>query len=165
MGRYASKTAVSVENSQREIRGILRRYGADQFSIPENLQTGEATVVCRIRGRVLRVEVPAPDEDDYGLTPSGKLRRGQELRRAKDQAFRQRWRALKLLLQALLEAVEDGIADFGTVFMPWVMLPNGQTVAQAAAPAIERSCESGTMPTGLLLPALPAAKAAGRETL
>ena len=153
MPRYASNTAVSVENSMREIRGLLRRYGAEQFSIPEDLRSGAACVVCRIRGRFLRLEVPAPRQEDYELTPAGKLRKGPVLRKAKEQAFRQRWRALKLLLQALLEAVEDGIADFETVFMPWVMLPNGQTVGQAARPAIAQSYETGTVPAGLLLPA------------
>ena len=150
-GRYASKTVVPIENSQKEIRGILKRYGAEEFSIPENLKTGAATVVFRIYGRILRIEIPPPNEEDYGLTPGGKLRRGPDLRRAKEQAFRQRWRALKLLLQALLEAVEDGIADFGTVFMPWVVLPNGQTAGQAAAPAIANAYETGIVSPGLLL--------------
>ena len=49
---------------------------------------------------------------------------------AHDQAVRQRWRALFLVIKAKLEAVESEIVLFEDEFLPHFILPGGMTVAE-----------------------------------
>ena len=62
------------------------------------------------------------------------------------QEVRRRWRALALSIKAKLETVESGIAEFETEFMPYMVLPNGKTVAENILPEIERAYSTGKMP-------------------
>ncbi len=62
-----------------------------------------------------------------------------------DQACRQRWRALALLVKAKLEAVESGIVSFEEEFLAHVVLPDGSTVYQAAKGGIAIAYQTGIM--------------------
>lgn len=62
------------------------------------------------------------------------------------QFMRTRWRCLLLSIKAKLETVESGISTFETEFMPFTVLPNGQTVAQHALPYISEAYELKKMP-------------------
>jgi hypothetical protein len=73
---------------------------------------------------------------------------------AMDQALRQRWRAMALIIKAKLEAVEAGIRTLEMEFLADTLLPDGRTVGQWSAPQIERSYQTGQMPPAL--PGLPA---------
>ena len=68
------------------------------------------------------------------------------MRRSVEQACRQRWRALALIVKAKLEAVEAGISSFELEFLPYPMLPNGGTVGAWALPRIALACATGQMP-------------------
>lgn len=62
-----------------------------------------------------------------------------------EQACRQQWRVLFLLVQATLEAVENGIMSPVEAFMPWLMLPNGRTMGEEMVPKIERVLQTGEL--------------------
>ena len=62
------------------------------------------------------------------------------------QACRQRWRALALVIKAKLEAVETGIATFEQEFLAYIVLPNGQSVGDTAIPAIEAAAAGKDLP-------------------
>ena len=65
---------------------------------------------------------------------------------AHQQAIRQRWRALALVIKAKLESVETGVATFEEEFMANIVLPSAQTMAEYALPQIAQAYETGTMP-------------------
>ena len=158
MSRYAENTSVPSERSKSEIERTLARYGASAFGYAIDSQ--RAVVQFQAHERFVRFVLPMPDPDDpeFLLTPTGRrTRSAAQALAAYEQATRQRWRALALAIKAKLEAVETGITTFENEFLAHILLPDGSTFGEWAAPEIERAYESGEMPGGLL--ALPAGDA------
>lgn len=151
MGTYAADTSVSTDRSRAEIERTLRRWGAEQFMYG---WTDQAAIVGFVmRNRQVKFVVPMPDPNDRSFThtPSrGNPRSTTQREAAYEQACRQRWRALNLVIKAKLEAVESGISTFDTEFLGHLVLPNGQTVADAVVPRVAEAYETGAMPA--LLP-------------
>jgi hypothetical protein len=155
MPTYAADTSVSSEQSRAEIERTLRRYGATHFGYAFD-PTG-ASVAFVVHGRQVRFRLVLPDAnaDEFTQTPGRKLRRTATAQAAAyDQAVRQRWRALALVIKAKLEAVEAGIVGFDEEFLAQLVLPNGRTVAEEAGPQIRSALESGVMPA--LMPGMTA---------
>lgn len=149
--RYASHTAVSSERSKAEIERLLTRYGAQAFA--SGWQGDQATIMFSMAGRRIRFFLPLPSrtEKQFTHTPGrGNRRSDDEAFKAWEQATRQRWRALALVVKAKLEAVESGITSFESEFLAHIVLPNGKTVSEMALPAIESAYASGKVPA--LLP-------------
>lgn len=156
-GRYAQGTEVDSGRSRAEIERTVTRYGATGFAY--GWQQDRAIIEFAMEGRRVRFVVPLPakDDDEFRLTPSGKWERSQaEQLRAWEQACRQRWRALNLVVKAKLEAVESGITSFEEEFLAHTVLPDGGTVGEWAVPQVERAYQLGVMPT--MLPALEASR-------
>lgn len=150
MTRYAADTSVSVERSRAEIETILRRYKADQFGYATNMRG--ATVMFTLAGRHIRFILPLPDPQarEFTHTPAkGLPRTAAEAERAWEQACRQRWRALALVIKAKLEAVAAGITTIEDEFLAHTMLPDGSTVGEWAKPQLAIAYQSGTMPEHL----------------
>lgn len=144
MRRYAERTAVTADHSIAEIRKVLTRYGASQFAYMEDPK--RAAVAFNANGRNIRFILPMPTIADVSKTPKGRSRRGTVATQELAQEMRRRWRALMLCIKANLETVESGIAEFETVFMPYMVLPNGKTVAENILPEIARAYSTGKMP-------------------
>lgn len=152
MGKYAASTQVSSAKSRMEIEETLSRYGADQFIY--GWQQDCAVVGFRMHGRQIKFMLPMPDKQAREFTHTearGRLRTPEAAAAAYEQAVRQRWRALNLVIKAKLEAVESGITEFDEEFMAHIVLPDGQTFGAWARPQIESAYQSGNMPP--LLPA------------
>jgi hypothetical protein len=149
--RYAQKTQVPSARSREEIERTLQRYGADRFQYGWDVQ--QALIRFTAHDRLIEFRLPMPDRDsdEFWLTPTGKRRRdAAAAEREYEQAVRQRWRALALVLKAKLEAVEAGISEFEQEFLANILLPDGKTVGNWMAPQIEAAYESGEMPRRLL---------------
>lgn len=147
MSRYAQNTSVSTEKSQREIKETLMRYGADEFGMMENRSS--ACIVFSISGLGVRIQVPLPGMDDFKYTETGRDRSDNQIQTAYEAAVRQRWRCLLLGIKAKLECVESGISTIETEFMPFMVMPNGQTMAQTVIPQLEEAVKNGKMPKAL----------------
>ncbi|MEN6521912.1 MAG: hypothetical protein ABFD46_12280 [Armatimonadota bacterium] len=155
MTRYASNTEVSTDKSKAEIEKTLSRYGADEFAYA--IKQGIAVVAFRMNNRRIKMVLPLPDKDsdEFRYTPSRRLERNQwQIDEAWEQACRQAWRALALVIKAKLEAVECGISDFESEFLADVMLPDGSRVADFMKPQIEEVYQTGKWPE--LIPGLKA---------
>ena len=147
MPRYASNTNVNSEQSRLEIERTLRRYGADAFMYFED--RGRAAIAFRAFGRQVRFFLPLPDRSSRQFTHTperGRLRLPDGQQEAFDQAVRQRWRALSLVIKAKLEAVDAGISIFEDEFMANITLPDGRSVGDFMRPQIANAYESGNMP-------------------
>ncbi len=152
MSRYAASTDVSSDRSRAEIERTLARYGANQFMY--GWESGRAVIAFAMQDRRVRFDLPMPDRDDreFTHTPNRGTRRSTgAIDQAYEQAVRQRWRALALVVKAKLEAVETGITTFEEEFLAHIVLPDGSTVGKWAAPQLEEAYASGRMPP--LLPA------------
>lgn len=153
MARYAANTTVGQDQSEAEIKRTLRRYGADQLLVGEAGR--QHYLAFRLRGRCYRLQVTMPERAarEFTHTPGRGLERTPEQALAAwEQACRQRWRALALVILAKLEAVEAGITSMEQEFLPAMVLPDGRTFAEWAEPQLAAIADSGRMPT-LLLPA------------
>lgn len=136
---YAADTSVPVDKSRREIEQLLQRHRAVQFMIGTDTERKLARVQFKLENRIVRFELGWDDT----VAVRVKIRR-------RDQLERQRWRALLLVIKAKLECVESGIATFEEEFLPYIVLPNDQTVAQTTLPAIAQAYKDGRMPKQLL---------------
>jgi hypothetical protein len=152
MAKYAEGTEVSSSRSREEIERILTRYGATQFMY--GWQEGRAVIAFVAAGKQVRFVLPMPDRNDpeIRLTPERRTVRSKEAQdSAYEQAVRQKWRALALVIKAKLEAVSAGITVFEDEFLAHIMLPNGQTAGEYLVPQIEEAYRTGIMPARLPL--------------
>jgi hypothetical protein len=149
--RYADRTEVPSDRSRAEIERTLRRYGATAFAYGWDHQT--ATVMFEIAQRRVLFRLPMPDRNarEFTHTPSRGVRRSAAgAEEAYEQAVRQRWRALSLVIKAKLEAVAAGITTVEQEFLAHIVMPDGRTVGEHAVPAIAEAYDTGRMPA--LLP-------------
>lgn len=165
MTKYAKETDVSVARSRAEVEETLERYGASGFGYSwQEDDFGRRIVAIQFeidRRRVLlRLPMPDPDAEEFKRTPTGQKRQFEAVERAYQQAVRQRWRALNLVVKAKLEAVETGIETVEQAFLANLMLPSGETVGEWVGPQIEEVYRTGQMPS--LLPGMPSLPPAAR---
>jgi len=150
--RFAATTSVSVDRSRAEIERLLVRYGATAFQY--GWEGGLSAISFKLADRYVRIMLPMPDRAEFRRTETGKRRTDPAADSAYDQAVRQRWRALVLIIKAKLEAITAGITTLEREFLADVVLPSGETAGQWLAPQLEAAYQSGRMP-----PLLPGANA------
>ena len=144
MTRYAKDTSVSVSKSKAEIEHIVERYGAGQFM--SGWSADQAMIAFSMEGRQVRFVLPMPDKGERRFTHHSKGARTPDAALKQwEQACRQRWRALALVIKAKLEAVESGISIFEDEFMAKIVLPGGRTVSEEVRPRIAEAYKSGKM--------------------
>ena len=150
--KYASNTSVNSSQSRAEIERTLVRYGASSFMYGWDQE--HAIIAFEMNDRRIKFLLPMPSKEEFRRTPSKRqLRSPAAVEKAYEQAVKQRWRALALVIKAKLEAVESGISVFENEFLAQIVLPNGGTVGDFMIPQIATAYESGAMP-----PLLPAPK-------
>jgi hypothetical protein len=155
VSKYAASTSVSANASRDEIERTLIRYGADQFLYGWN--DDAATIGFRLGGRHIRFVLPMPRRDEQRFTHHSRGARTPDAATKEwDQAVRQRWRALALVIKAKLEAVDSGISIFDDEFLANIVLPDGQTAGDWMRPQVAEAYRISAMPS--MLPMLPAPK-------
>lgn len=149
MAKFAENTEVPVEKSRAEIERLIIRYGATSTAFFNGPQ--EAMIAFEAKGRRVLFRLPLPSREQNEIAnfrhSSGKWlpRSASSADAAWEQACRQRWRALALVIKAKLEAVECGISQFEDEFLANIVMPDGQTVSAHVRPSIALAYESGTM--------------------
>lgn len=135
--RYASTTEVPIAKSKVAVETLLIQHGAKSYAT--GWDEGHDKIQFELFGRTIRFVLPRPDPKDkkyrldkrgWTLSDSGRLK-------LIDQADRQRWRALYLVVRAKLEAVEAGIAIFEQEFLAFVVMPNGLTIGDQLVPQLQ----------------------------
>lgn len=151
---YAKDTTVSVEASRAEIERILRRYKAEGFYYAS--EADRAMIAFRMAGRMVRFTIKLPSRADKAFTTymRGSVRYQREPNSAEklwEQACRQKWRALALVIKAKLEAVEAGITTVEDEFLAATLLADGRTYGEHAKAELDRIYAEGGMPRPLML--------------
>jgi len=151
---YAKGTSVSISKTRIELETLLVRAGATR--IVSGLMPSGAGIMFDLRDRRIRIDLPLPakDEKRFVFKPNTTYwkRSAADAEKAWEQACRERWRGLLLVLKAKLEAVESGIVTFEREWLAHIVLPDGRTVAECVGPQIAAAYEGGGS-TPLLLPA------------
>lgn len=138
--RFAEGTRVPVGKSKLEIDALLRKHKASTIAMMWDTSTG-GRLVFRLGERMVRFDIAPVTPPKYGKL-SGEGVEAEE---------RRRWRALLLRLKAHLEAISTGEASVEQELLGHVMMPDGRTIAEHAAPAIAEAYASGKMPGPFLL--------------
>lgn len=145
--RYAATTEVPVEKSKRVIEELLKQHGADAYHTGWDAERD--IIEFGWKGKQIRFVLPRPDRKDFVTDRHGWARTPKQITVSIDQADRQRWRALYLVVRAKLEAVEAGISIFEEEFMAFIVLPGtNRTVGEVLVPRIQ----AGTFDLSRALP-------------
>lgn len=145
--KYAASTQVSSEKSRYDIERLLTKYGATGFMY--GWEGTQAVIMFKLQNRHVKMILTLPDRNDKRFLYTEVQRRKRkesEAAGAYEQAVRQKWRALLLIIKAKLEAVDSGITSLETEFMANIVLPDGQTVGNWIGPQIQTVYETGKMP-------------------
>ena|SRR5947209_13170476 len=155
MARYAENTKVPVSRSRLELQQILKRYGARRLVTGED--EGRYSLQVEMKGRWYRFQVAMPPLSEFTLDAQGRKRHPDAILSAYEKEHRRRWRVLVLLLKAKLEMTADeGPETQDAELLPYLLMPDGATFAEAFAPQVEAMYEHGQVPSPLdrLLPAV-----------
>ncbi len=145
--RYAENTKTNVDASRNEIEKTLKRYGAKSFAYAT--QNNKALIMFEFNCKRIRFILNLPDinERRFTHTPARGTRRSADAQYQEwEQACRQKWRALLLVIKAKLEAVDSGISIFEEEFMANIILPNNQTVGEYILPQVDSCYISNALP-------------------
>lgn len=136
---FAAETKVPVEKTRAEIEQLVTRHGASAFSSSWS-SGGSAMIEFVSHNRVVRftLKLPARDDKRFTRSPAGRRQLTESQRLAAwEQACRQKWRALLLVIKAKFEAVTASISVFDDEFLAQIVDPiTGQTIAEHIVPAI-----------------------------
>ena len=125
------ETKVPIERTRAEIERTLSRFKATGFAY--GTEPGRAMIGFQTKERRIKFVLPLVAERSM-------------TQKQVEQMARYRWRALFLTIKAKLEAIESGIETFDEAFMPHIVMPNGQTMAEHALPFVKEAYSTGKMP-------------------
>jgi hypothetical protein len=160
---YAAGTTVAVSKTKADIEHELTRFGATAFAYMT--EGPMAALLFKKDGRQIRISLALPDPTERRFTHSDtwRLRSDSAARNLYEQACRERWRGLYMIVKAKLVAIELGVESFESAFLAQMLLPNHSTVGEWIAPQLDDVYASGQMPP-LLPSAAPIMLPAPRET-
>ncbi len=139
--RYASTTKVPIAQSRGEIDKLLRKWGCDAIQWTDEFSEDRSTLrfswahdETKYLAR-FTIHIEPVDEDEVINFKTGGIAEGKL---AKAQAARGKveHRIMLLWLKAALNAVEAGIIDAETLFLPFLEDKTGQTVAEVLVPKL-----------------------------
>lgn len=158
MASYAQGTTVSVIKTIGELDALLEKHGATGFAYGRDDTSRSTRVMFRLADRMCRFEVKKPEVADFMQTNTYRRRTLEAATQLADAEERRRWRALLLVVKALLVGVTDGVISLSDAFLSFTVLPNGATVGEWAAPQLDTAYATATMPA--LMPGAAPAQAA-----
>ena len=153
--KYAESTTVPVEKSQAELKATLSKYGCTHFGLLE--EPGGATVLFKLNELPfrIRVDLPRQDEERFLVKVHAQTKRKtdltpEEAHKRWEQACRQTWRVILLIIKANLEATEMGIMRPEQALMPFLLTGTGKTVAEEIFPRMNDLSAKGGSVMGFL---------------
>jgi len=140
-----SSTTIPAERSLTEIRRLLADVGAERFATLQDFEADTVGIQFYFEGQAIQlaIDIKAIEEK---LATNTKIRREQ---RGSEAAERVAYRLLLNWLANNFELVRWGVFDTMEAFLPYMVLPSGQTLRELLVP---------TGPDGVRRLALPEAK-------
>jgi hypothetical protein len=135
MTRYASETEVPIERSKRQIEELLASRGVEGYHTGWDL--GRDIIEFVWKGKQVRFVLKRNKLADFSVAPSGYGRTSRQQQQAFEQADRQRWRALYLVIRAKVESIEAGLAIFEEEFLAFIVVPGrNETLGEILVPRL-----------------------------
>jgi hypothetical protein len=134
--RYASETEVPIDRSKSQIEALLKTRKVEGYHT--GWDQSRDMIEFLWRGNQIRFVLPRPKHDDYKFSRSGQMRSERQVAQALEQADRQRWRALYLVIRAKIEAVEADLSIFEEEFLAFIVVPGrNETLGQILVPRLK----------------------------
>jgi hypothetical protein len=142
-GEYAKGTQVAVEQTQLEIRKLLKAAGVSAIVMGFDEEAGCERVQFRLAGYRIRFSIPLLDAGDFAVQNRGAVpdrrRSPAEQQRALEQAEREQWRALWLAIKSKLVNVHNGF-EVEDEFLAQIINPEtGLTVKEEMTPQLREA--------------------------
>lgn len=142
VAKYAEGTEVPIGRTRDEIERTLSRFGSTAQAWLRDDLKGVVTVAFKRAGHTYRFTVPSPPLSAFMKTPSGRWTRTEpQAAAARDAEVRRRFRSLANYVKAVLDATESGIIKADEALLPYLLLPEGDTVYQRASRQLERGVD------------------------
>lgn len=137
MRKFAAHTSVPVGRTRCEIDELLRDWKATGIQWTDDWEQHRIVLrfhwPYRSKRFIARFLLVLPQPKKAGW--NGPTQKQLDTKAA--QETRTAFRTLLLWLKAALNAVESGIVDAETVFLPWLEDANGTTIAEHVLPKLE----------------------------
>lgn len=122
--KFAAKTSVNPQKTRQEIETVLARYGASAFMYATEGEN--ALIQFKLNNWLIRYQFTIPSQEKF---------RSQA---QYEQAVRQKWRALLLIVKAKLEWTSSGITTIEREFLDNIVCEDGQTIGNKLIPDLKR---------------------------
>lgn len=142
--QFASRTEVSVEKTELEIRALLKRYGAT--GLLTGFHRGFEVIAFELEGLHIRFTFETPTEADCGVRDNGTVQSRNQIAAAVEQARRTLWRELLLNIKSKLVMASSRYRTVEQEFMADIVLPNDFTMYEWTHPQLRAMLAGGEMP-------------------
>lgn len=134
---YMESTKIDVDSTVADIQRVLSRYRC-QAIMTKFDRAGEIEAVMfqlEVEGRAIPFQLPARWEPIFEYLNKHRSPRTQEdkANQDKEQAKRVAWRQILRWIEAQLALVQTHMVSMQEVFMPYILLKEGETMYQALA--------------------------------
>lgn len=156
--KYAQDTTVPISRSRDEIERVLAKHRAADH-INWDQRDDAIALGFRYAGWPIRITVRVPARESYRVVPNSYWRKRSDAQVAQlyTAELRRRYRVLLIQLKSRLEAVDDEDMTAEEAFLPYLLLPSGQTLGGTLAPQLGEILASGAVPELAPAPAPPLA--------
>ena len=117
MTGFAKNTTVPVSRTQADITKLLSKYGAQSYRFAYNADPGAHLIEFAFNGFLFRFILLEAVKEEFLTGRSGRRRTPAQIRSAIDQANRQKWRALHLIIKAKFEYIAGGFSSVEQEFL------------------------------------------------
>ncbi len=130
-------TRVSVADSQGGIRKIVYAHKGTGISFVSQPPREGFEALVTMKDQSYHIRVMATCQDARTHTRAGFRRRTQNMIDSdKLQEERRVWRVLYWHLKAMFEAADSGVIAVEDIIMPYIVTPDGRTIAEHVAPKL-----------------------------
>lgn len=147
---YAHGTTVPVSRSRAELDELLKKHSASQRVFADDDEKGLEIVVFALAGRQYRLEVPLPKREAFLIftkqingAPRRYQRTPEDVAKVHEQACRERWRAIVLLVKAKLETIAIGLSTVEQEFFANLQTYEGKSLYEVLRHRISANYETG----------------------
>jgi hypothetical protein len=137
-GAYSS-TTVPIAKSQEGIRKMIYAHQGRGLMLISHAPREGFEALMMINGVEYRVRIMATCKTAATHRGPGYRRRsGAQIEKEIEQEERRVWRVLYWHLKAVFESADAGVIDIRDVIMPYVVMPNGETLSERIVPQLEK---------------------------
>lgn len=143
---FAKGTTVPIERTRAELERLLEKHGVEQSAVMRS--PGAASIQFVVKDRWIRFVLLMPKREDFShhLVRGWRTARTEDqMSKVYDQACREKWRALLLVIKAKLEAVHCGIATIEQEFLAWIVTRDNTTIGERLLPHLDETLKRGPM--------------------